>query len=317
MKTPQLALVVPAHNEQEVIVDSCQKLQNLLDHLAQKNLISPDSYILVVEDGSRDNTWTLLQDCVKQFSRLKALRFSRNFGHQNALLAGLEYVSGRCDVNLCLDADLQHDISVIEEFLNHYHNGCEIVYGVKQERKHDSFSKRFFAESYYKLLALFGVKVIHNHSDFRLMSNRATEELLKFKERNLYLRGIVPLLGFKTAKVMFNLQERKGGVSKYNLRRTLSLALDGVTSFTTTPLRFVSLLGLFAIALSIIYSVVTVLAYFHGTVTGWPSIIISVLFIGGVQLLSLGVIGEYIGKIYFEVKQRPLYIVEDVLENGD
>lgn len=313
-RLPKLAILVPAFNEEEIIDEALTQLQALLVTLCSDQLIDSNSFIFIVDDGSEDRTWDLLKDSKKSNPRIEGIKLSRNFGHQMALVAALEFIVDKSDINVCIDADLQHDISVIADFISLYNRGYDIVLGVKKERKSDSLFKRLSATLYYKILIWMGVNITYNHADFRLLTNRVTKELLKYRERNLFLRGIIPLLGYKTITVQYDIKKRAAGVSKYSLKRMISLAIDGVTSFSAKPLRMVSYLGLLTILLSFIEGVDATWAYYRGITTpGWASLVISIYFIGGVQLLSLGIIGEYIGKIYSEVKGRPRYLVSEEL----
>lgn len=310
----KLAIVVPCYNEEEVFEDTDIQLQNLIDELIQKGKITDDSYTLYVNDGSADQTWELIvRDCQK-FSHCKGLKLAGNVGHQNALLAGLNYVKDKCDASISIDADLQDDIAVIEEMVDKYENGYDIVYGVRKERKTDTFFKRFTAQSFYKLMRLMGVNSVYNHADYRLMSARAMEQLSCYKERNLFLRGLVPLIGYKTDCVYYARKERKAGESKYPLKKMLSFAFDGITSFSVKPITLILFLGFVIVGFSCLAIIYTLVSYLFGwTVPGWSSIMLSVWFLGGVQLLSIGIVGEYIGKVYIEVKERPRYNVDKVI----
>ena len=313
-RLPKLAILVPAFNEEELIDEALTQLQALLVTLCSDQLIDSNSFIFVVDDGSTDKTWELIKDFKKNNLSIKGIKFSRNFGHQTALVAAYESVVDKSDISVCIDADLQHDISLISDFIKLYNKGYDIVLGVKRERKGDSFFKRLSAKFYYKMLIWMGVNITYNHADFRLLTNRVTKELIKYKEKNLFLRGIIHFLGYKTITVQYDIKERFAGISKYSFRKMVSLAIDGITSFSTTPLRLVSYLGLATIFVSLIEGIDALLAYYEGiTSPGWASVIISIYFIGGVQLLSLGIIGEYIGKIYSEVKGRPRYLVSEEL----
>lgn len=310
----RLALVVPCYNEEEVLKETTTQLCSLFDNLNNKGKISQDSYILYVNDGSKDSTWKLIEYFNKNEKWVAGLNLAGNVGHQNALFAGLMQAQNNADVMISIDADLQDDINVIEDMLDEYKKGNDIVYGVRNDRSSDSFFKRFTAQSFYKLMTLMGVKSVYNHADFRLMSCRAVEQLGKYKERNLFLRGIVPLIGYKTSCVYYARKERMAGESKYPLKKMLSFAFDGITSFSIKPISLISFLGMFAIIISIFMMIYTIYGYFTGTtVSGWSSLMVSIWFLGGVQLLSIGVIGQYIGKIYVEVKERPRYNVETVL----
>ena len=312
-----LYAVVPCYNEEEILPRSAELLREKWQGLMAAGKISADSRITLVDDGSADNTWPIIRDlCEAENSLFCAVRLSRNRGHQAALLAGLEASMDVCDACVSLDADLQDDIGVIDDFLREYEAGCDIVYGVREDRSSDSFGKRFTAQGYYKFLKLLGVDIIYNHADYRLMSRRALHGLPSYGERNLFLRGIIPELGFRTAQVAYTRQARQAGESKYTLKKMLTLAFDGITSFSVRPIRLLSVLGVLTLLVSIVMAVYTLVSHFTGnTVSGWPSLMISIWFLGGLNLLALGVVGEYIGKIYGEVKQRPRYIVEQTIGN--
>ena len=309
-----LAIVVPCYNEEEVLPISLPELLRVLDDLVGKKKISSDSYLLMVNDGSRDKTWDLLEEWHEKDARVCAVKLAKNCGHQSALVAGLMTAREDADLTVSIDADLQDDVAVIEEMVDEYHNGCEIVYGVRGSRKSDTFFKRTTAEGFYKLLASLGVKTVFNHADFRLMSRKALNELAEYKETNLYLRGLIPMLGLKTGKVVYERKERLAGESKYPLKKMLALALNGITSFSVQPIRLVFKVGLFVLLICLGAAVYAFVSYITGSVErGWTSLILSIWFLGGIQLLAIGVIGEYIGKIYNEVKQRPLYHIETIL----
>ena len=314
----RLAIVVPCYNEEEVLPISIPELLRVLDELTGQKKISTDSYLLFVNDGSRDRTWELLEEAHQKDSRVRAVKLAKNCGHQSALIAGLMTAKEDADMTVSIDADLQDDTSVIREMVEEYHNGCEIVYGVRGSRRSDSFFKRTTAEGFYKLLAALGVKTVFNHADFRLMSAKALNELAEYKETNLYLRGLIPLLGLKTGKVVYERKERLAGESKYPLKKMLALALNGITSFSVQPIRLVFHIGLFVLLICLGAAVYAFVSYLTGDVErGWTSLILSVWFLGGIQLLAIGVIGEYIGKIYNEVKHRPLYHIETILKEDE
>ena len=307
-----LAMVVPCYNEEEVLPKTKEELTDLLHRLKQKGLVSEKSFICFVDDGSRDRTWELLEGYTQE-PHIKALKLSRNFGHQNALLAGLFYAEGLSDAAVSLDADLQDDIGVVEKMCQKYLQGYEIVYGVRKRRDTDTFFKRVTAEGFYKVMRLMGVDIVENHADFRLMSKRALEWLKRFEEVNLFLRGIIPLLGLKSDIVYYDRKERFAGESKYPLKKMLSFAWDGITSFSVAPLRFITFLGVGVLVISLILALWALGAKLSGTaVSGWTSMMLIVLFLGGVQMLSIGIIGEYIGKIYKETKRRPRFFVEKI-----
>lgn len=308
----KLALVVPCYNEEEVLEDTTKQLCALFDRLFQIGKIDKNSYIMFVNDGSKDKTWELISKYNEKEKWVAGLNLASNVGHQNALYAGLMGVYKNVDATISIDADLQDDINVIESMIDEFNKGNDIVYGVRNDRTKDSFFKRFTAESFYKLMTAMGVKSVYNHADFRLMSARAVEQLGSYKERNLFLRGIVPLIGYNTSCVYYARKERMAGESKYPLKKMLSFAFDGITSFSIKPITLISWVGFFVVFISICTMLYTFIGHFFGntTVSGWSSLMLSIWFLGGVQLLSIGVIGQYIGKTYVEVKERPRYNVE-------
>ena len=314
----KLAIVVPCYNEEEVLKISSEALRAVLDDLVEKKKIAKDSFVLFVNDGSKDKTWELIQEEHKKYEQIKGVNLAKNVGHQYALTAGLMTAKDMCDVTVSIDADLQDDTSVIEDMIDKYHDGCDIVYGVRNSRKKDTFFKRTTAQGYYKLMDTMGVKTVYNHADFRLMSKRSLEAFSEYKETNLYLRGMVPLLGYKTDCAYYERKERVAGESKYPLKKMLALAFEGISSFSTKPIDMITVLGFGIIFLSVIAAVYAFVSYFMGNVeAGWTSLILSIWFLGGVQLLSIGLIGKYIGKIYTEVKHRPRYNIECVLDKND
>lgn len=310
-----LYAVVPCYNEEEVLPQSAEILREKWQRLMTEGKISPESRIALVDDGSKDRTWSIIGAlCAPADSLFCAVKLSHNRGHQNALLAGLETCMDRCDAIVSLDADLQDDIDVIDQFVEQYEAGCDIVYGVRSDRSSDRFAKRFTAQSYYKLLKLLGVDILYNHADYRLMSRRALHALAEYRESNLFLRGIIPELGFPSAVVTYARKERQAGESKYTLTKMMKLAFDGITSFSVRPIRLLSALGVATLLVAVVMAIYTLVRHFTGnTVSGWASLMISIWFLGGLNLLALGVVGEYIGKIYGEVKARPRYIVEQTL----
>ena len=312
----KLGIVVPCYNEEEVIETTTKELLKIINNLIEKEKISKDSFILYVNDGSKDKTWELIKkEHINNPTQIKCIKLARNVGHQFALIAGLNIVKEMCDISISIDADLQDDIMVIEDMVDQYHNGFDIVYGVRKDRKADTFFKRTTAQSFYKIMNALGVKTIHNHADFRLMSKRALDELSKYKESNLYLRGIVPLIGYNTTSVYYSRKERFAGTSKYPLKKMLALALNGITSFSIKPITLVFELGIISILIAIIMAIYSLNAYFQGeVVSGWTSLILSIWFLGGLQLMAIGLIGQYIGKIYMEVKDRPRYNIEEFLD---
>lgn len=310
----KLVIVVPCYNEEEVFDFTSQELDKLIKNLIEKNKISKESYVLYVNDGSKDETWSCIEEGCKKFEYCCGLKLAGNVGHQNALLAGLNYVKDKCDISISIDADLQDDINVIEEMIDHYHDGSDIVYGVRKDRSSDTFFKRFTAQSFYKLMHFMGVRSVYNHADFRLLSSRVMQQLSLYKERNIFLRGIIPLIGYRSSCVYYARKERLAGESKYPLKKMLSFAFDGITSFSIKPITFIVGLGIFIVVISCVAIVYTLISYLFGwTTPGWSSIMLSIWFIGGVQLLAIGLIGEYIGKVYVEVKERPRYNVEEVI----
>ena len=307
-----LYIVVPSYNEKDVLHETATRLEVKLTKLIHKNTISPHSRILFVDDGSKDTTWTIVESLSKKNPDLfGGIKLSRNQGHQNALLAGLITARESADVIISMDADLQDDIGAIDKMLTAHANGAEIVYGVRSARKKDTFFKKITAQGFYNLMSKLGVDSVYNHADYRLMTKRAVSELEHFKEVNLFLRGIIPLLGFNTAIVEYERAERFAGESKYPLKKMLNFAIDGITSFSVKPLRIVTSLGFFVSIISLLIMLYAVVSKIAGyAVEGWTFTILSVWFIGGVQMLSLGIVGEYIGKIYNEVKARPRFIIE-------
>lgn len=311
----KLYLVIPCYNEEEVLPETKKRLKKKMDELIQKKKISSKSKVIFVNDGSRDKTWELIRSFHEEDSLFGGINLTRNKGHQNALLAGLMTVKEDCDIAISLDADLQDDIEAIEKMVDSYHEGYDIVYGVRSSRKKDTFFKRNTALAFYKLMNAMGVETIYNHADYRLMSRRALEGLSEFKEVNLFLRGLVPLIGYKTTTVEYERNERFAGESKYPLKKMLNFAFDGITSFSVKPIRMITMLGFLIFLVSIIMLLYTLIRYTTGaTVIGWSSVMISVWALGGLQLLGIGVIGEYIGKVYLETKNRPRYIVEEYLK---
>ena len=308
-----LGIVVPCYNEEAVIAETVKRLDQVLGDLVRKGKIADTSAIWFVDDGSKDNTWTMLGDFARDNGRIRAVKLSRNRGHQNALLAGLLAASG--DALVSIDADLQDDVSVIENMVDEYSSGAEIVYGVRRKRDTDSFFKRVTAQGFYKFMQAMGAQSIYNHADFRLMGRHAIETLREYKEVNLFLRGIVPLIGFKYSCVAYDRAERFAGESKYPLRKMLGLALEAVTSFSVVPLRIISILGLIVSAVAIGFTVwvLWIRLFTTNAVPGWASTVLPVYFIGGIQIFCIGVIGEYLGKIYAETKGRPRYVIEKIV----
>lgn len=310
-----LYIVVPCYNEQEVLPNTANVLLEKLNNLKEKKIISGHSRIVFVNDGSKDNSWNIISNLCDSEKSFCGINLSRNYGHQNALIAGLEYAENFADAIVSIDADLQDDINAIDNMLECFENGAEIVYGIRKSRKTDTFFKRTSAIMFYKLLKFFGVEAVFNHADFRLMSKRAVSELKNFKEVNLFLRGIVPIIGLKTDKVYYNRKKRSAGKSKYPLKKMFAFALEGITSFSIKPIRTIFGVGVVMLAVSLVMLVYALISYFKGHITsGWTSIMLSIWAIGGLQMISIGVIGEYIGKIYLETKKRPRYIIEKIKE---
>ncbi len=314
----RLAIVVPCYNEQEVLPDTTGKLKDLIRSLIDDGTVSDDSFIMFIDDGSRDDTWKLISLYASENKCIQGLKLAGNAGHQNALLAGLMTVKDEVDAAISIDADLQDDISVIKDMVLKFKEGCDIVYGVRSARKTDTFFKRVTAEGFYKLMKRMGVKSVYNHADFRLMSSRALYGLSQFKERNLFLRGIVPTIGYHSDCVFYERKERMAGESKYPLGKMLSFAFDGITSFSIKPMSYIMGAGVFLIICAIAFAIYALHSYVTGNVvSGWTSIVLSLWFIGGLVLFSIGVVGQYIGKIYIEVKERPRYIIETRTGNED
>lgn len=314
----RLIIVVPCYNEEEILPYSIEKLTGVIKNLIEKSKIASNSGILFVNDGSRDGTWEIIQNEYAKNPYVYGLGLAGNVGHQNALFAGLQTAAEICDFSISIDADLQDDIEVIEQMVDEYLSGADIVYGVRSERKTDTFFKRFTAQSFYRIMEMMGVKTVYNHADFRLMSARAMKQLGQYKERNLFLRGMVPLIGYKTATVTYARKERLAGESKYPLKKMLSFAWDGITSFSIKPISMIMAFGGVIVACSMIAFIYTLVSYFMGHVSpGWSSLMISIWFLGGVQLLFIGVVGQYVGKTYIESKERPRYNVEKFLNHEE
>lgn len=315
MRPNKLAIVVPCYNEEETLQNTINHLSKLLDKLIEKDKISKNSNILLVNDGSKDKTWNIIEENFNKNNYVVGIKLSHNVGHQNALYAGLESTKELYDMTISIDADLQDDINVIEDMIDSYHNGNEIVYGVRNDRTSDSFFKKATAESFYKIIEKCGVETIYNHADFRLMSKLAVENLCKYEESNLYLRGIVPKIGFKNDKIEYKRKEREAGCSKYNLKSMLKLAIDGITSFSNKPLDLLLNFSIFLLVMSFLTLFVTILLdviSFNISMTVY--ILHSIWIIGSIQLCAISLIGQYIGRINLEVKKRPRYIIEKYLK---
>lgn len=311
-----LYIVVPCYNEEEVLPETSRRLLEKLEGLMAAGMISEKSRVLFVNDGSRDKTWSLIEALHEENHLFSGVNLSRNRGHQNALLAGLMTARERCDMAISMDADLQDDVDAVDGMLERYYAGCDIVYGVRSSRKKDTFFKRFTAEGFYRVMNFLGAETVFNHADYRLMSRRALEGLAEFREVNLFLRGIVPMIGYTAGTVEYERGERFAGESKYPLKKMLAFAMEGITSLSTKPIRYITGLGFLIFAVSILMLIYSIVRWATGaTILGWASVICSVWAIGGLILLSLGVIGEYIGKIYLETKGRPRFLIREVLDD--
>lgn len=309
-----LYIVVPCYNEEAVLPETTKRLSDMLDLMVKDGRISSMSKILYVDDGSCDKTWEMIGQYHQRNQYVSGVKLAGNSGHQNALMAGLTTAKEQADIMVSIDADLQDDTNVVCEMVDKYHEGCDIVYGVRKERKTDSFFKRTTALGFYKVMQALGVKSVYNHADFRLMSKRAVKQLCCYRERNLFLRGIVPQIGYRTACVYYDRTERFAGESKYPLGKMLNFAIDGITSFSVKPVRMVFVMGLVFILISFLMLIYVLISYSrHDVVPGWSSLMLSLWFVGGVVLVGLGVVGEYIGKIYMEVKDRPRYNIEQIV----
>lgn len=311
MNKSVLTIIVPCYNEEEVLPETVKELGNILTNLIEKDKIDSKSKLLFVNDGSNDQTWNLISDYTKRYNYITGIKFSRNYGHQNALLAGMNLAVNFSDMMITIDADLQDDVNAIPKMVEKYYEGYDVVYGVRNSRKTDTFFKRRTALAFYGLMKKLGVNLVPDSADYRLLSKRATEGLLAFKERNLFLRGMVPLVGYRATKVYYARKERFAGKSKYPLSKMLHFALDGITSFSIAPIHLILYLGLITVAISAICMIYVIIEKCLGhVVSGWSSLMISIWLLGGIQLISISVIGEYIGKIFSEVKHRPRYTIE-------
>ncbi len=310
-----LYLVVPCYNEEEVLDETTKQLNKKLERLIEAGKVSDASRILFVNDGSRDQTWMIIRRLHEEYRLVSGLNLSRNRGHQNAVFAGLMYAKEHCDVAISLDADLQDDVDAIDEMIDKFHEGCDVVYGVRSSRKKDTFFKKTTAEGFYKIMKWMGVDIVFNHADYRLMSKRVLDQLQDYKEVHLFLRGMIPLIGYPSANVYYERKERFAGESKYPLKKMLAFAFDGISSFSVKPIRFIVWLGFFIFFVSILMLLYSILQFVFGdTVPGWSSLIVSIWALGGLQLLAIGVVGEYIGKVYMETKRRPKYAIQDILD---
>jgi glycosyltransferase involved in cell wall biosynthesis len=316
VNTPIVTIVVPCYNEEEALPETMSQLQQFMDDMILDGIVSERSTILFVDDGSKDQTWSLIFKKSIRSDNIKGLKLSRNVGHQNALLAGLFTAKKTSDCVISIDADLQDDMQVMREFVQKFNEGYEVVYGVREKREKDTVFKRSTALGFYKLMKKMGVDLVYNHADYRLMSKRALDELERYDEVNMFLRGIVPLIGFKSTTVTYDRRERLAGETKYPLKKMLSFALDGITSFSVTPIRLVLVVGAASFLTSLLFGLYFLsLKFFGDTELGWTSLITSIWLIGGLQLIAIGLIGEYIGKIYKEAKRRPKYIIDIDLFN--
>lgn len=313
MKT--IYLVLPCYNEEAVLHETSSRLKVKMNQLISENKISKDSRVTFVDDGSKDNTWSIIEELKESDELFAGVKLSRNRGHQNALLAGLMTVKDYCDAAISLDADLQDDINVIDKFIDRFIDGCDVVYGVRSDRKTDTVFKRTTAQGFYKVMKLLGVDIVYNHADYRLMSKRALDALEEFEEVNLFLRGIVPLIGYKSDVVLYERNERFAGESKYPLKKMLSFAFEGITSFSVKPIKLILDIGIIMFTTSLLFLIYFIALWCLGkTVEGWATIVVSIWMLGGVQLLCLGIIGEYIGKIYIETKKRPKFIIDKFIK---
>lgn len=311
-----LYIVIPCYNEEEVLPETSKQLNMKLNKLMSDHKISKKSKVLFVDDGSKDSTWNIIKELCKESNSFSGIKLSRNRGHQNALLAGLMEASKVADITISMDADLQDDINVIDSMIEEYVKGNQIVYGVRSSRKKDSYFKRTTAQLFYKIMKMLGVEIIYNHADCRLMSKKALKGLEQFEEVNLFLRGIVPLIGFQSSTVYYERNERVAGVSKYPLKKMISFACEGITSFSIKPLRIIFSIGVFLFIISFMIMIYALIQKVLGNVVeGWTFLTISIWMIGSFQMISIGILGEYIGKIYYETKKRPKYILDEVLDD--
>lgn len=306
----KLIIVIPCYNEELVLRETAKQLAVVIKRI-EEHKQAKECEILFVDDGSKDNTWAIIEELSKQYAFVHGLKLAHNVGHQYALWAGYEWAADKCDAMVSIDADLQHDINTIETMVEKYHEGYEVVYGVRNDRATDGWFKKKSALGFYKLMTTMGVDIIPNHADYRLLSSRAAQALVSYPERNIFIRGMVRTLGFKECEVRFNVLDRFAGESKYTLRKMLNFAIDGITSFSVQPLRMITSLGTLMMIAAVIAGIYVLVSYVTGhVVQGWTSLLLSIWFIGGLQMMSIGVIGEYIGKMYKEVKRRPRYIIE-------
>ena len=315
MNAPKLFIVIPCYNEQEALPITAKRLVELTDDMLAKGLIDPESRIVLVDDGSKDDTWKVITELHEGDSRFEGVKLAHNAGHMNALWAGMTLSVERCDCVITIDADLQDDVNAMYGFLEEYQKGADVVYGVRSSRRTDTVFKRTTAQGFYKLMGKLGVNMVYNHADYRLLSRRALQALLSFGEVNMFLRGMVPMLGFNTAKVYYERGERVAGESKYPLKKMIAFAMEGITSLSNKPIRYVLLLGALCALLGLVMAVYVIVSLARGkTVAGWASLMMSIWLLGGLQLMALGLIGEYVGKIYMETKRRPKFILEEHLK---
>ena len=314
MNTPVLHIIIPCYNEQEALPITAKRLTELTDDMIARKIIDPASRIVLVDDGSKDETWRVISGLHAADGRFEGVKLAHNAGHMNALWAGMTLSAERCDCAITIDADLQDDVNAMYGFLEEFGKGADVVYGVRSSREKDTFFKRSTAQGFYKMMNRLGVEMVYNHADYRLLSRRALQALLSFGEVNMFLRGMVPMLGFKTAKVYYERGERVAGESKYPLKKMIAFAMEGITSLSNKPIRYVTLIGALCALLGVIMAVYVLISLIGGhTVAGWSSLMMSVWLLGGLQLMALGLIGEYIGKIYMETKRRPKFILEEHL----
>ena len=314
MTVPVLYIVIPCYNEEEALPITAKRLTELTDDMIRREIIAPASRILLVDDGSKDRTWQVISSLHAADRRFEGVKLAHNAGHMNALWAGMTMAEPKCDCVITIDADLQDDVEAMYGFLEHYRNGADVVSGVRSSREKDTFLKRTTAQGFYRLMNRLGVEMVYNHADYRLLSKRALQALLSFGEVNMFLRGMVPMLGFRTATVEYERGERVAGESKYPLKKMIAFAIEGITSLSNRPIRYVTVLGLLCGLLGVAMGVYVLVSLFRGhTVAGWASIMMSVWLLGGMQLVALGLIGEYVGKIYMETKRRPKFILEEYL----
>lgn len=314
-KKPVLFIVIPCYNEQEALPITAKRLTALTDDMIAREIIDPASRIVLVNDGSRDDTWKVITDLHAADPRFEGVKLAHNVGHMNALWAGMTLSAERCDCVITIDADLQDDVNAMYGFLEEYQKGADVVYGVRSSRRTDTVFKRTTAQGFYKLMGKLGVNMVYNHADYRLLSRRALQALLSFGEVNMFLRGMVPMLGFNTAKVYYERGERVAGESKYPLKKMIAFAMEGITSLSNKPIRYVLLLGALCALLGLVMAVYVIVSLARGkTVAGWASLMMSIWLLGGLQLMALGLIGEYVGKIYMETKRRPKFILEEHLK---